>query len=147
MGLTGMSILLTGYRYNTKDVLASINKHKSTHLMMVPTMTVDMINLLEKDYIRLPSLEAIITGSAQTPVKVAEKFLHLNQDIKKFSIRYGSTETGGCMAMPLPGESPNSTIDNVGKTLDHCEIKIVDPKSGELKTIGEEGACIFMFLQ
>ena len=58
---------------------------------------------------------------------------------KQFLIRYGSTETGGCMTMPHPDDPPSATIDNVGKPLDLVQIKLVDPKSGLLVRLGEQG--------
>lgn len=46
------------------------------------------------------------------------------------------------MSMPLPGDVPDKTIDNVGAPLDLTEMKLVDPKTGSTVKIGEQGSFI-----
>ena len=41
--------------------------------------------------------------------------------------------------MPLATDKPEKTIDNVGCPLELTEMKIVNPKSGHLLKIGEQG--------
>ncbi|RWS02597.1 acyl-CoA synthetase-like protein, partial [Dinothrombium tinctorium] len=139
MSKIGMTIVLTGYRYKVDAVVDAINKHNCSHIMMVPAMTVDILNYVERNGKELSSLKTVITGSAPTPVEVAKKFLNKVKSTEEFLIRYGSTETGGCMTMPLQGEGPSQTIDNVGKPLDYVEIKIVDPKSLKIQKLNEQG--------
>jgi long-chain acyl-CoA synthetase len=81
----------------------------------------------------------VITGSAPTPVEVAKKFLKVMPTVKNFFIRYGSTETGGCMSMPFLTDGPEKTIDNVGAPLDLTEMKVVHPKLGYTLKVGEQG--------
>ncbi|RWS21878.1 acyl-CoA synthetase family member 2-like protein, partial [Leptotrombidium deliense] len=139
MTTNGMTAVLPGYRYKVDSVLEAINKTKCSHIMMVPAMTVDISNFVEKNGIKLPTLKTVVTGSAPTPVEVAKKFLKNVNTTEDFLIRYGSTETGGCMTMPIPGETSDHTIRNVGKPLDHTEIKIVNPKSHSTTKLNEEG--------
>lgn len=139
MSVAQVPIVLTGYKYSVTALLEAIKETKSSHLMIVPAMTVDIANRLEQTGDSLPSLTTIITGSAPTPPQVAKKFLDKVPSAKYFYIRYGSTETGGCMSMPFEGDLPESTISNVGAPLDLTEMKVCDPKSGKVVPISAEG--------
>ncbi|XP_074596928.1 medium-chain acyl-CoA ligase ACSF2, mitochondrial-like [Brevipalpus obovatus] len=139
MSRWAMTMVLTGYRYKVDSLLKAVNDHKCTHIMIVPAMTVDIVNYIEKNHTTLPSLKTVVTGSAPTTVATVQKFLKNIPGTKSFLIRYGSTETGGCMTMPHRGDLPEQTMDNVGAPLDLTEVKIVDRKTGHLMPIGEQG--------
>ena len=70
-------------------------------------------------------------------MEIARRFLGKVPSVKQFLIRYGSTETGGCMTMPHQEDLPASTIDNVGKPLDFVQIKLVNPKTDLLVKLGK----------
>lgn len=139
MAATKLEIVLTGYKYSSHAVIDAISKHNCSHVMIVPAMTVDIINLVEKSQQQLPSLKGVITGSAPTPLEVALNFPRKVPSLKQFMIRFGSTETGGCMSMPLEGDPPGKSADNVGAPLDLTEMKIVDTKTGAVVKIGQSG--------
>lgn len=139
MAATTLEIVLTGYKYSSHAVIDAIAKHNCSHVMIVPAMTVDILNLLENSGQQLPSLEGVVTGSAPTPLEVAQNFPKKVPSVKQFMIRFGSTETGGCMSMPLEGDPPTKTVDNVGAPLDLTEMKVVNTKTGDVVKIGEAG--------
>lgn len=58
MTKVGLPIVLTGYRYNTQTVVEALEKYKCSHIMMVPAMTVDIMNYLDKNGKQLPSLHS-----------------------------------------------------------------------------------------
>jgi fatty-acyl-CoA synthase len=140
MSVASVPIVLTGYKYNAKSVVEAIAAHKCTHTMIVPAMTVDILGLVEKmGHNPIPSLKYVVTGSAPTPPDVAKKFVAKIPSVKHFYIRYGSTETGGCMTMPFPADSPETTCSSVGAPLDLTQVKVCDPKSGKEVEVGKEG--------
>lgn len=139
MAATKLEIVLTGYKYSSHAVIDAISSQNCSHVMIVPAMTVDILSILEKSGQELPSLKGVITGSAPTPLQVAQKFPQKVPSVKQFMIRFGSTETGGCMSMPLEDDLPAKTVDNVGAPLDLTEMKIVNPKTGEVVKIGQSG--------
>lgn len=57
MSRIGLPITLTSYKYSVKAVVDTINEQKCTHAMIVPTMTIDILNYLEKTNAHLPSLK------------------------------------------------------------------------------------------
>lgn len=58
-------MVLSGFRYNVQSVLAAAAKYKSTHLMIVPAMTIDIINYVEKNQVNLPQLRSREQNSSQ----------------------------------------------------------------------------------
>ena len=140
MAVASVPMVLTGYRYKTKDVIQGIQSHSCTHAMIVPAMTVDMLKHLSGNTEdSLESLKYIVTGSAPTPPDLARNFINTLPHLKNFYIRYGSTETGGCMTMPLPNDEPEYGVDKVGAPLDFTEVKVCHPKTGNIVPIGGEG--------
>lgn len=57
MSRIGLPITLSSYKYSVKAVVDTINEHECTHAMIVPTMTIDILNYLEKTGCHLPSLK------------------------------------------------------------------------------------------
>lgn len=140
MSVATVPIVLIGYKYSAKSTVESIASHKCTHTMIVPAMTVDILNLVSRmDHNPIPSLKYVVTGSAPTPPEVAKKFVSAIPSVENFYIRYGSTETGGCMTMPFPDDKPDKTSTVVGAPLDLTQVKICDPKSGKEVGVGQEG--------
>lgn len=140
MSVAKVPIVLTGYKYSTKSVIDGIASHNCTHTMIVPAMTVDILNTISKmDHNPIPSLKYVIAGSAPTPPEVAKKFVASIPSVEHFYIRYGSTETGGCMTMPFPADGPEKTSAVVGAPLDLTQVKVCDPKSGKEVALGDEG--------
>lgn len=43
------------------------------------------------------------------------------------------------MSMPHPNDLPEKTIDNVGSPLDFVQLKLVNPQTGLVVKLGEEG--------
>lgn len=61
MARMGITITLTGYRYNVKTLVDTINENQCSHAMIVPAMTIDLINHLEKSNTTMPSLKSILS--------------------------------------------------------------------------------------
>lgn len=139
MASTNLEIVLTGYKYSSRAVLDAISDHSCSHVMIVPAMTVDILSLMETSGHQLPSLKGVVTGSAPTPLEVAQSVPKKVPSVKQFMIRFGSTETGGCMSMPLEDDPLVRTVDNVGAPLDLTEMKIVHTKTGAVVKIGQPG--------
>jgi fatty-acyl-CoA synthase len=108
--------------------------------MIVPAMTVDILkHVTSTQEDKLSSLKYVVTGSAPTPPDLAKNFLKAVPHLQNFYIRYGSTETGGCMTMPFPTDNPEDGVASVGFPLDLTEVKVCHPKTGSVVPIGCEG--------
>lgn len=140
MAVASVPLVLTGYRYKTKDVVQGIQLHNCTHAMIVPAMTVDLLkHVTNNPADNLPSLKYVVTGSAPTPPDLARNFIKGLPHLNNFYIRYGSTETGGCMTLPFPTDQAEDGVALVGSPLDLTEVKVCHPKTGTVVPIGSEG--------
>lgn len=69
-------------------------KYNCTHLLATPTIMIDLLNFVEKNNIKLPSLYGAVLAGAPVPIDVAlsvEKVIPSCQDLV---IGYGATEFG-----------------------------------------------------
>lgn len=89
MACKNVKIILTGYRYITKDVVDSIIKYNGTFLMATPTMLIDVVNYIKKNELELPSLKTILTGASAFPPELAKTFKETLPQIEDLRIGYG----------------------------------------------------------
>ncbi|HUS17951.1 MAG TPA: long-chain fatty acid--CoA ligase, partial [Chloroflexia bacterium] len=123
-------------RFNTKDVLKAIQRHRVTCFGGVPTMYIAINNFPDVARYRLSSIRACISGAAPLPVEVAQEFERLTGG----SLRegYGLTEAAPvthCNPVIGPGRS-----GSIGLPFPDVQVRIVDSASGEdlpEGTIGE----------
>ncbi|VIO80618.1 acyl-CoA synthetase [Bradyrhizobium ivorense] len=127
-------------RFDPEDLLQLIERHRVTHMHMVPTMFVRLLRLLEDTQRRydLSSLRFIIHGAAPCPVDVKRAMIEWWGPVVNEYL--GSTETGipvwhsAAEALAKPG--------TVGRAIEGGIVKIFRP-DGTLCDVGEPGE-IFM---
>jgi long-chain acyl-CoA synthetase len=137
----GTNVILPSF--NAETVLACIERHKITHIMLVPTM-IQM--LLEhpsfKDH-RLDSLKRIVYGASPIAEAVLDRALELLPGVE-FMQSYGMTEASPVVALNLP---ENHTAEGrkrgklraAGTAAYSVEVRIVDADGREVprNTVGE----------
>jgi fatty-acyl-CoA synthase len=136
--------------FSPADYFASIERHRATEILAVPTMTVE---LLEHRALRahdLSSLTAILSGAAPAPVWLWQK-VQAELGVTEITTGYGMTECGGAMTLTLPEDSLQFHSSTVGRPKlagaaglpfrdgDLCQYKTVDPVTGEDLPDGAEG--------
>jgi long-chain acyl-CoA synthetase len=120
-------------RFNTKDVLEAIQKHRVTMFPGVPTMYVAINNHADVKKYNLQSVRICLSGAAPLPLEVAHTFQTLTGG--KLLEGYGLTECSPCshnnpingerregsIGLPLPGVDAR-VVDEHGRTLPFGEI-------------------------
>jgi long-chain acyl-CoA synthetase len=124
-------------RFNAVELLEMIERHRITHLHMVPTMFVRLLQLPEEAKRRydLSSLKFVAHAAAPCSAEVKRRMIEWWGPV--INEYYGATETGGCVfhtseeALRKPG--------TVGRAYEGCIVKILDPQGRELppNTVGE----------
>jgi long-chain acyl-CoA synthetase len=124
-------------RFDAVELLELVERHKITHLHMVPTMFVRLLQLPEavKRKYDLSSLKFVAHAAAPCSPEIKRRMIEWWGPV--INEYYGATETGGCVfhtsaeALRKPG--------TVGKPYSGCIVKILDPQGRELpaNTIGE----------
>jgi fatty-acyl-CoA synthase len=142
--------------FSPADYFASIERHRATEILAVPTMTVALLEHPSRTGHDLSSLTAILSGAAPAPVWLWQK-VQAELGVTEITTGYGMTECGGAMTMTLPEdplECHSSTVGRpklagaagLGGDDDHggdlCRYKTVDPVTGEDLPDGAEGELV-----
>jgi long-chain acyl-CoA synthetase len=120
-------------RFQVKDVLETIQKHKPTLFPGVPTMYVAINNFADVKKYDLSSIKVCISGAAPLPLEVARTFEKLTRG--RLVEGYGLTESSpithvnpvfgerreGCIGLPLPGIQCR-IVDANGNSLPQGEV-------------------------
>ncbi|MDX1888913.1 class I adenylate-forming enzyme family protein [Mycolicibacterium sp. 050158] len=131
---------------------ASIERHRATDMLCVPTMAVAMVESPSRPSYDLSSLTALLCGSAPAPgwlwPRIAEDF-----GVCEIVTGYGMTECGGAMTLTRPEDPLHMTTETAGRPKmagaaavsgsDELVVyKTVDPVTGADLPAGEEGELV-----
>ncbi|BAB65019.1 long-chain fatty acid--CoA ligase [Sulfurisphaera tokodaii] len=116
--MTGAKLVLPGPRPTSKDLAELIEKEKVTIAAAAPTIWIDFLNFIEKENYNISSLKTVVTGGAEPPRIIAEKF-------NKMGIRlyhaWGMTETEAITTVNQDQEK----ISSQGIPLPGIEMRLV----------------------
>jgi fatty-acyl-CoA synthase len=144
--------------FSPADYFASIERHRATEILAVPTMTVALLEHPGLAGYDLSSLTAILSGAAPAPVWLWHK-VRAELGVAEITTGYGMTECGGAMTLTLPedplefhsatvgrpklagaaGLDPATSAADAQRGGDLCTYKTVDPVTGEDLPDGTEG--------
>ena len=133
MHLAGILVLLP--RFETKQVLETIQKKRPTVFPGAPTMYIAINHHKEVHKYDLSSIKACVSGSAPLPLEVQERFESITGG--RLIEGYGLTEASPVThANPLKGLRKNGTI---GIPFPDTEAMVVHPDTREPLSVGEIG--------
>ena len=123
-------------RFDPEDLLQLIERHRVTHMHMVPTMFVRLLRLpddVKKKY-DLSSLRFVVHGAAPCPVEVKQAMIAWWGPV--INEYFGSTETG----IPIwhSAEEALAKPGTVGRAIEGGKVRIFGP-DGEPRGVGEIG--------
>ena len=134
--LTGATLVMTN-RFRPEDTLELIEKEKITHAMLVPTTLIDLLSHPNFSKYDLTSLKHVTSAGAVVPAEVIREFK------KKTGIDimncYGLSEASGLSTWVPEGDTVEHIEKTVGLPMPHCELAILDVKTGKVLPPGEEG--------
>ncbi|UOE96527.1 long-chain-fatty-acid--CoA ligase [Alkalihalobacillus sp. LMS39] len=123
-------------KFDPKDVLKAIQKHKVTVFPGAPTMYVSLINEPTIKEYDLSSIETCLSGAAPLPLEVQQKFEKLTGG--KLVEGYGLTETSPvAVSTPIWGKRKEGSI---GVPWPDTDVAILSAETGEFaqpKEVGE----------
>lgn len=142
--VNGMTVVLPEGDFDAQQYFEHINKHKVTVTIMVPLMMRRLIQLMEKDNIKLPSVRLITFGSSPSTPRLIRKAAEVFKcDLAQM---YGVTETtGGWISIMPPADTKRGLageehlLRSCGRAALHFDIEIrdVDNKVCLANTSGE----------
>jgi long-chain acyl-CoA synthetase len=132
----GMQAARRGYemilqpRFDAEEMLALIERHRITHMHIVPTMFVRLLKLPEATRGRydLASLRHVVHGAAPCPLHVKQAMIDWWGDV--ITEYYGSTETG--IATWNSTEDARRKPGTVGRPITGAVVKVFDEAGNEL---------------
>ncbi|MGD0065232.1 MAG: AMP-binding protein [Streptosporangiaceae bacterium] len=139
--------------FSPADYVASVQRHRATEILAVPTMTVALLEYPELASCDLSSLTAILSGAAPAPVWLWQK-VRAELGVTEITTGYGMTECGGAMTLTLPEDPLEFHSATVGRPKlagaaglperggDLCVYKAVDPLTGADLPAGGEGELV-----
>lgn len=137
-------------RFDPREMLLGIERHRASYLMGVPTMTVAMLEIAEQETFDLTSLTAIHSAAAPTPSWVWRRIQTVFGCGEIFT-SYGQTETTATIVCTQPGDPIEVVAVTQGIVVkagvaglaerggDIAEFRIVDPDTLEDSAAGTAG--------
>ncbi|MDZ4382068.1 MAG: acyl-CoA synthetase [Parvibaculum sp.] len=125
----GANIILQP-RFDAEELLQMIERHKVTHLHMVPTMFVRLLKLPEdvKKKYDLSSLRFVVHAAAPCPVHVKQAMIEWWGPV--INEYYGGTETGAVVF--CNSEEYLAHPGTVGKAVENAKVLVLDDNGNEL---------------
>lgn len=133
----GATLVDGGSVFDPSGTLRTIQEEKITHAIFVPTMLLDVLNVPNFPHRDTLSLKRITCSGAPVPqmlIKSAKKKL----SVSLMNV-YGLSEASGLSTWVPYGDTPEHVEKSVGLAMPHCEVAILDLKTGERCPAGVEG--------
>ncbi len=126
-------------RFDPVELLAAVERHRVTHVQLVPTHMIRLLELSEEERNRydLSSLERVVHAAAPCPVEVKRAYIEWLGPIV-YEFYSGSEGAGFCVIGP---EEWLAHPGSVGRSMTGA-IHILDDDGGELP-VGDEGQVWF----
>ncbi|WP_459202186.1 AMP-binding protein [Methanococcus sp. CF] len=119
-------------------VLAAVQKEKCTALYGVPTMFIAEYSHPMFDMFDLSSLRTGIMAGSTPPIEVMKKVVN-DMYMTGITSVYGLTEGSPGFTQTSVDDPLEKRVKTVGKKLPECEVKLVDPETGETVGPGKIG--------
>jgi len=139
--------------FDPATTFAGIERHRASDLLLVPTMSVALLEHPDRHRYDLSSMRSVLAGAAPTPVWVWEQLRDL-LGIDEVFTGYGMTELTAATTFTAPGDPLEMVATTVGRPKDAgaagveawgwsiAQYATVDPFTGALLPPGAEGELV-----
>jgi len=123
--------------FEASRMMQVISSQRCTTLGAVPSMLLAILQHPDIAHYDLSSLRSVVSGATVVPVYLMEQVKEqIGADV---AIIFGMTEAAGAISFTLPDDSFERKSATVGVPLDHVEVKVIDPASGQIVPCGHSG--------
>ncbi len=134
----GATMVIPSEYFNPLTTLTVIEKEKCTAVHGVPTMFIAELEHPEFEKFDLSSLRTGIMAGSPCPVEIMKR-VNNEMNMKEVEIAYGQTESSPVITQTLTDDTIEHRTETVGKPLPFVEVKIINPETGEIVPVGEQG--------
>lgn len=136
--IRGAALVIPSDQFSPPEILSAITAEKCTAIYGSPSMIVALMESPQfKDFCP-GSLRTGIIGGAPCPLEIMKRIVN-QMGVREIAIAYGITEASSWLTQTLPEDPLELRVSTIGKALPNCEVKIVDPASGEELPDGTPG--------
>ncbi len=126
-------------KYDAVHVMMSIEKERCTAVYGVPTMYIAMLDHPLFSKFAFSSLRTGIMSGTTCPVKRMQQCVE-QMNMREVTIPYGLTESGPVMTQTRYFEtSIERKCTSIGQALPGIEVAIINPETGEICALNEQG--------
>lgn len=137
-------------RFDPHDTLAAVARHRATDALLIPTMTLALLDAVEERDYDLSSWHSVLASGGRAPERLW-KAIRDRLGIREITTGYGMTETTASTTVTRPDDpdarllTTNGRQRNVGVAGDPAEghrlvtYRVVDPETGRVQPAGEVG--------
>jgi fatty-acyl-CoA synthase len=136
--LRGAALVMPGRRFDPVKVLEVLAGERCTAIYGSPSM---LIALVDHPAFRRQDWRALkkgIIGGAPCPAELMRRLVG-EIGIENITVAWGITETSSWITMTLPEDPIARRVATIGRPLPCCEVRIVDPRTGEALPAGRQG--------
>ena len=142
-------------RFDALETLRGIERHRATDVLLIPTMTLALIDELKKPGARfdLSSLHSVISSGGRAPAYIWQDiFVYLRP--KELTTGYGMTEVTASSTVTRPDDGIDRLLATNGRLRDAgpagdpahggklVDYRVVDPETGRDVAAGEVGELV-----
>ncbi|MBL7492169.1 long-chain fatty acid--CoA ligase [Frankia sp. AgB1.9] len=132
----GLRMLIQG-RWRARDTLALLAEHRMTTVNAVAPQLALLLRVPDFDTFDLSAVKLIVAGAAASPPALVEEARRRLR--APYSVRYSSTESGGCGLGTAPDADDDEALFTIGRPRPgiECEIRDDDGRGAPDGEIGE----------
>lgn len=123
--------------FDALKTMQIVSSERCTTFGGVPTMLLAILRHPDFAQYDLSSLRSVVSGATVVPVYLMEQVKErIGADV---AIVFGMTESSAAITLTLPGDSFELKSATVGVPIEHVEVKVIDPATGETLPCGQAG--------
>lgn len=134
----GACMVIPNEGFDPVLTLTAVEEEKCTSLYGVPTMFIAELSLANFKDFDLSTLRTGVMAGATCPKEIMTR-VQSEMNMKDVTVCYGMTETSPVSLQTIIGTPIDKQVSTVGTVMEHLEVKIIHPKTGNIQPIGEEG--------
>jgi len=139
LGACNGACILPMEQFDPGEGLILIDEEKVSKFTGSPTMYIMMLDHPDFPKRDTTSIKASVIGGADVSPDLVRTLMD-KMGIKDLISAYGLTENTGVSTMSQPGDPPEVVANTAGKLIfDDCELKVLDPDTGEEVPRGTQG--------
>ena len=137
-------------RFDAKDTLAAIETHQATDILLIPAMTLALIDEQKIRHHPVPSLQSVLSSGGRAPTTIWQQILdHLQP--QEITTGYGMTEVTASSTVTQPTDEQDRWLQTNGCLRDvgpagFAELenrlviyRVVEPETGQVLARGQVG--------